>query len=96
MQTATPSQPAVLVFGVSNTQWGNVALPLLLDPFGFAGCSLLVSFDVSTSAVADANGAAAFPFLIPALPSLLGTRFFVQGVASDLAWSDGASVTIGH
>ena len=49
LQTTVPNSPAALIFGASNTAWGSFTLPLDLTPFGFTGCRLVASVDLTVS-----------------------------------------------
>ncbi len=96
MQTAVPNSPAVLLVGAADQFWGSVPLPFDLTPFGFVGCRLLVSLDVTLPASADGSGLAQFPIAIPAQINLLGAVFYSQGVNANLGWSAGLVATVGH
>ena len=48
----------VLVLGLSNERWGELALPLALDPLGLPGCRLYVSPNMLVPFVTDAGGTA--------------------------------------
>jgi len=78
-----PTAVTLLVIGGSNTVWNGVALPLVLTGFGAPGCSLYVSGDVFLPAT-NYNGTV-FVNLPIARTLPPGIRFFVQGLAVDLA-----------
>jgi len=53
---APASSLALLAIGFNATTWNNLPLPLALAPFGFPGCDLNVSSDVSLFLQTDPNG----------------------------------------
>lgn len=72
--------PGLAIYGVSDSNWLGVPLPLSVDPvFGTSGCTLytdpLVSFLYTASATAPATLAS--PWSVPA-SGLTGFSFFVQ------------------
>lgn len=94
--------PAVLHVGTSARSIGGVPLPVALDPFGAAGCSLLQSSDVRIPAWTDAFGAASIPLAVPNNPALRGTTLFAQWSAIDrrtqplgISFADGLALVIG-
>lgn len=95
-----PSSLGVLVLGTSRTNWGTVPLPLPLDPLlGTAGCSLLVSGDITLAGLADAGSPAVLSFALPLPAGLAGAAWFAQhvaleAVAGGMSWSNGLAVTI--
>lgn len=95
-QTTVPNSPAALIFGASSSAWGSFSLPLDLTPFGFAGCRLVASVDVTASAAADGTGAALFSVPVPPQISLLGSTLYLQGVNANLGWSAGLAASVGH
>jgi hypothetical protein len=56
---AEPHAAAAFALGVSSTTWAGSALPLVLDPFGFRGCSLYSSVELAIPAVTGSQGAGA-------------------------------------
>lgn len=95
-----PSAVSLLVIGASNTTWNGLPLPIDLGAFGAPGCNLYVSGDVFLPAT-NYNGTVyvALPLARTLRPS---TRFFVQGLAVDLAanplgvvFSNAAAATVG-
>lgn len=60
-ESLPPSSPFILVFGVSNTQWGAITLPFDMAPFGFPGCPLNVSYNKAFTLFSDGNGRLAVP-----------------------------------
>jgi hypothetical protein len=66
---AEPGSPAVLLLGLSRTQFAGVPLPLSLAPFGFTGCSLMVSINevllATAGTVGNARGYASVDLDLP-------------------------------
>jgi hypothetical protein len=56
VSSAPPNVPAVLLLGLSTTQWYGVQLPAALDPLGIPGCALRTSIDLMCLAVTGATG----------------------------------------
>lgn len=56
---AEPGVAAVLAVGLSSTTWAGAPLPLALDPFGFSGCSLHTSIELSLPVTTGRHGLAA-------------------------------------
>ena len=82
----TPWSPGVFTIGTSTSRWGNLGLPIALDPLGAPGCEVLN------------DGAILVPAAGYPLPSgfvwwsgiqpprnlnLIGARFYVQGLIMD-------------
>ncbi len=91
---------ALLLLGGSRTAWHGLPLPASLAPAGLPGCELLVAADLVTP-LATAGGRAQWSVPIPSAPSLLGARFYNQGLAVDnglqlVAVTNGAAATVGH
>ncbi|MFQ5506691.1 MAG: VCBS repeat-containing protein [Planctomycetota bacterium] len=63
--------PAILFLGLSRSRWGNLTLPLSLDPFGFLGCKLYTSIDIVAVAY-DANAREHAYFDVPVRLSSMG------------------------
>jgi hypothetical protein len=78
---AAPGQPAVLILGLSRTQWLGQSLPWSLSPLGFPGCRLLCSADVLDVTRCGSTGIdAGYGFVdLPRLPA--PTPFFAQRLA---------------
>ena len=69
-----------LMLGFSDTVWAGGALPFDLAPVGMAGCPLLVSPDLATSATADASGTATHAVPLPDSSALLGAILYGQAI----------------
>ena len=70
------------IFGLSKSNWGSLALPLDAAQFGLVGCTLYVSVD-ATFLLYNLGGTAFWRIDIPALPRLIGLRFYLQGGVFD-------------
>jgi hypothetical protein len=85
----------ILMFGVSNTLWGGLPLPLDLAVVGAPGCNLNVSTDVAVTVLLG-GGVGQATWSLPNLPSAVGVQFYTQGFvfdpASPLAFPVGASI----
>lgn len=72
--------PALLTFGLSNTQWASLTLPLDLGVVGAPGC--LITNDmvaqVPTTTRNDPTGSVALSFPTPTGPALAGWTFHTQ------------------
>lgn len=85
-----------LVFGVSRTQWGPLALPFALGPLA-PGCSALASHD-TVLPLSNQNGKAGWSTLVP---RVVGATFYLQGIIADpvnplgLTFTHGGEATIG-
>lgn len=74
---------SVFVFlGFSRSTYAGLPLPLPLDSIGMAGCTLLVSGELSVS-IPTGTGAASWSLNIPGDTRLLGQRFYNQGFVID-------------
>lgn len=77
VSSAPPNVPAVLLLGLSTTQWYGVPLPAALDPLGIPGCALRTSIDLMCLTVTGATGQdagyARFDLPIPVPVSGLGS-----------------------
>lgn len=89
------------LFGVSDAQFGAVALPLSLQPFGFTGCSLLVSIDATAWFFTGNLPQTTWSFTnIP--PHLVGASLYMQAAVLDAAapggmsFSDGVALQFGN
>lgn len=56
VSSAPPNVPAVLLLGLSTTQWYGIQLPAALDSIGIPGCDLRTSIDLMHSTVTGAIG----------------------------------------
>jgi hypothetical protein len=72
-----------LSIGYSDAVWGGGTLPMDLGFVGMPGCSLLVSPDMATMALADASGNARVPLALPGFPGLVGLPLFGQWLVQD-------------
>lgn len=80
---SSPLSVSIGLFGLSDSVWNGIALPLDLGFLGMPGCVLrneilfmrVLGVGVSTST---------WPLSIPSDPSLLGARFHLQALASDV------------
>lgn len=88
---STPFNVPFGIIGSSNTQWGQLALPLDLSVFGFSGCTGYVSPDI-VSQLANTNGIARWDLSIPNVPTLAGGAFFVQALVLDPGSTVGGAV----
>jgi hypothetical protein len=96
-----PGAIGLAVIGLSNTTFGSVPLPLLLDPiFGTSSCVLYTSPDVTVVGVTTATAPATldFQFTFPPVPDVF--TFFVQhavleAVPGGLSMSNGVVVQVG-
>lgn len=93
-----PGAAASLGLGGSDQTYLGVPLPIALDPFGFIGCALRVSLDVSLP-MATAGSEATVPLTIPALADLVGANLFEQALlvhsGGALALSNSRKLTFG-
>lgn len=96
------SSTAILVFGVSNTKWNSVALPLSLAAQGAPGCNLLASLDALLFLNTDGNGDASLQVQIPNSQALLGAQLYNQWAVVDgganawgMAFSAGGALKVG-
>jgi len=87
-----PWQPTLLLFGLSNTNWLGVPLPLDLGALGAPGCELLISVH-AVRPLFSWLGERSVSWSVPNQPALVGVRFYNQAVALD-GWS-GLVVTNG-
>jgi hypothetical protein len=79
-----PLAPGILLFGVSDTTWSGIPLPLDLTFLGMKGCKLLVSWDLEVNFTSPrAGGSLDFPIPIPANSSLEGVTFYNQAWVID-------------
>lgn len=94
-------QPATVVVGISNSNWGAVALPWDLSGLGATNCELLVSFDFGFASTTGL-GATQFDMNFPSDGTLVGATLFAQLLfvspglnPASLGVSPGAEVLIG-
>ena len=73
----------MLLFGLSDSTWNGLTLPLNLAFVGYPTCDVLVAGHLMISATADARGRASFSFPVPNLQQLVGLRLFHQVVGVD-------------
>jgi hypothetical protein len=76
---------SLLAFGVSNTTWSGIPLPLALGPLGAPGCQALVSLDVLETVLLLDAGSGTFVWSLPSSPTFAGFPFFTQAVIFDSA-----------
>jgi len=84
--SAVPSGPgvAVFVFGLSDTMWNGLPLPLPLTALSMPACNLHLSADLPEAVVyPGATAASALP--IPNSASVVGVEVHVQALALDAA-----------
>jgi hypothetical protein len=74
---------ALLVTGLSESNWSGLPLPLNLLPAGAPGCWALASLDATNLGIATA-GVATIPFALPS-SGVLGIRLFQQAAVVDPA-----------
>ena len=88
-----------LLFGLSDSSWNGVGLPMDLGVFGLAGCELRTSPDY-VFALANRDGTAEWSLPLPPDDSLYGFTFFNQAVVADatglLAVTNVARGTVGR
>ena len=69
LSDAAPGSPALLLLGLSRTNWGTIPLPLALDPLGFTGCKLYTSVELllgaRTGTIGNAKGYTFFDLPLP-------------------------------
>ena len=89
---------AWLGLGASDQTYLGVPLPIVLDPFGFVGCALRVSLDVSLP-MAAAGSEAVVSLAIPTVTNLIGAQLFEQALlihgSGALALSNARTLTFG-
>ena len=91
-----PAAVTSVLFGVSNTTWSGVPLPLSLGVIGAPSCTLYTSIDIVTSA-SGSGGTATWSVPIPNDPALSGFTFYNQALASTggpLSLSDCGAATV--
>jgi len=92
-----------VIFGVSNTRWGVIPLPLTLAVLGMGNCNLLVSLDASVLIVTDSQGSFKTTMKVPSSPSLLGAEVYGQAWVPDpksnalgVAMTNGFKAVVGY
>ncbi len=100
---ARASTPALLLLGMSKTNWLGIPLPLELTGFGAPGCRLLAAIDDSRQVTTSAGGATSYVYTIPNDIYLLNIRFYNQWIVLDPpanafqhAFSNGGEGVIGN
>lgn len=95
------SQPPLLLLGFSRSQWLSLTLPFDCGSIGMPGCTALASGDVALPMTSSGTSATA-SVQVPALPSIVGTKAYCQGVVSDatanvlgLTLSNGVQLVLG-
>ncbi len=93
--TNIPSGAAAqLIFGLSNTKWGSINLPMDWSLFGFTGCSLNASLDFFLPMATNGTSATlAAP--VPNDSNLVGVGFFNQAFVVD-SQANGAGATLSN
>lgn len=97
-----PNQFALFLFGLSNTTWAGIPLPLNLAVVGMPTCTGYCSADV-VDAVLNTTGSAQSSLALPSSTSALGFTFHAQVLAQDpginafgAVNSNGVALTIGN
>jgi len=78
-----PLAPGILLFGVSDTTWNGIALPLDLTFLGMKGCNLLVSWDLELGFFARTGSTWDLTLTIPNDRTLAGLTFYNQAWVLD-------------
>lgn len=92
---ARANSPALLLFGVSDTVWNSLPLPIDLTPLGATNCFVRASGEVLLAGVTDAAGATSQSLAIPNSNALVSRQFFNQWAILDPANSLGVVTTNG-
>lgn len=94
-----PGRTTVTAIGASNTKWGSIPLPLMIDPRPGPPCKLLVSPDVLLFGLSNRQGQLSWTFQIPNDRRLIGMKVYLQMVNGDGTgnehWTEGLAITIG-
>lgn len=78
-----PASPlAVMVIGLSRTQWALGSLPMQLTAFGMPGCRTYTSADLLVALPAS-GGTAGWSFAVPLVGGLVGDAYYLQGLSFD-------------
>ena len=90
------SHAVITAIGLSNTAWGSVKLPLMIDPRPFPPCQLLVAPTLVFFGTTNRNGQFAFVARVPNDRRLIGAKVYVQMAtpARLLSMTDGLELTI--
>ena len=102
LSDARPNSLATLLFGVSSSRWGAVALPFDMGLLGFRGCNLWVSADLYLPNRTNSIGGATQIFPMVKNPAYWGLTFYNQWYVLDagnnpgIAFSDALSSTVGN
>ena len=95
----SPTRTTITAIGLSNTKWGSVPLPLMIDPRVGPPCQLLVSPDVLLYGRSTSQGQQSWTFSIPNDKRLIGVKVYLQMVNGDGKgnehWTDGLAITFG-
>ena len=94
LQHLPPWQPTLLLFGLSNTNWLGMPLPLDLEPLGAPGCELLVSVE-AVRPLFSWLGQRSVSWSVPNQPALIGVQFYNQAMATS-GWSGIVLTNGGH
>ena len=91
-----PSHPSITAIGLSNTSYGGLRLPLMIDPTVDPPCQLLVGPLVLLTGRTTTNGQQAWTFAIPNDRNLIGRKIYFQMATSGRAlhMTDGLEITI--
>ena len=93
-----PNRPAWVFVGVSNANWGAIALPFPLAVIGFAPCELFASGEIVVP-LTSVSGIASSTLSVPNVAALAGQALYLQGLAADpavgLTVSNAAALTFG-
>lgn len=91
LSKATPAVQALFFFGISNTTWSGIPLPLSLAIVGMPNCSLNVSGEIIvpllTIGGGQGGGISSVTFVIPSNPFLIGVSVFAQWFVMNTAGS---------
>ncbi len=94
-----PGRTTITAIGLSNTKWGSIPLPLMIDPRPGPPCKLLVSLDVLLFGSSTGQGQQAWTFQIPNDRRLIGVKVYLQMANSNGRgnehWTEGLAITIG-
>lgn len=102
VREALPDSAAVMVYGLSRTEWNGIALPIDLTPWGGAGCRLYTDWFVQTPLFVDSVGQRRLQLSLPASAVLSGTVLHSQVIVADrnanplgIAVSGGTRIVVG-
>ena len=74
----SPMSMSITAIGLSNTSWGGIKLPLMLDPKLNPPCQLLVGLDVLLLGPTDRFGQRSWSLQIPNDTRLIGLKVYLQ------------------